>query len=290
LFPGSSVVEQPAVNRLVAGSNPARGANKIKDLEEKRSRQKGGFFIRGNIWGNNLQIHFSVNPALFWRLSGRGRRSARACSELRFYVIGHCMNRDLRTANYKYLFEQVAAVFPNVFVLAEKGCRGPTHWNGTRKVVQDRNQEWRDAILRELKDSDARAVILQKLYELRDEMQWVTPKELQAEYERLGGGQVVTQLMSQLAEYGLIEWQPHLSRGTGTIDFFAGRIVTTGIEVIEGSREPPIAISVEMDFERLNTIVDSSDASQTEKETAKSIFKMLSENKIAQWALLFFSR
>ena len=26
LFPGSSAVEQPAVNRLVAGSNPARGA------------------------------------------------------------------------------------------------------------------------------------------------------------------------------------------------------------------------------------------------------------------------
>src|SRR5262249_5366247 len=31
-FPGSSVVEQPAVNRLVAGSNPARGASsKIGD-------------------------------------------------------------------------------------------------------------------------------------------------------------------------------------------------------------------------------------------------------------------
>src|ERR1700683_3555599 len=29
-FPGSSAVEQPAVNRLVAGSNPARGASKIK--------------------------------------------------------------------------------------------------------------------------------------------------------------------------------------------------------------------------------------------------------------------
>jgi hypothetical protein len=29
-FPGSSAVEQPAVNRLVAGSNPARGANKIR--------------------------------------------------------------------------------------------------------------------------------------------------------------------------------------------------------------------------------------------------------------------
>src|SRR6202050_423646 len=31
-FPGSSVVEQPAVNRLVAGSNPARGANTINSL------------------------------------------------------------------------------------------------------------------------------------------------------------------------------------------------------------------------------------------------------------------
>jgi hypothetical protein len=36
LFPGSSVVEQPAVNRLVAGSNPARGANKINKLVASR--------------------------------------------------------------------------------------------------------------------------------------------------------------------------------------------------------------------------------------------------------------
>ena len=33
MFPGSSVVEQPAVNRLVAGSNPARGAKFFKDLD-----------------------------------------------------------------------------------------------------------------------------------------------------------------------------------------------------------------------------------------------------------------
>ncbi len=36
LFPGSSVVEQPAVNRLVAGSNPARGANFSNDLTRHR--------------------------------------------------------------------------------------------------------------------------------------------------------------------------------------------------------------------------------------------------------------
>jgi hypothetical protein len=34
LFLGSSVVEQPAVNRLVAGSNPARGAKYLNRLTE----------------------------------------------------------------------------------------------------------------------------------------------------------------------------------------------------------------------------------------------------------------
>src|SRR5215471_6555602 len=36
VFPGSSVVEQPAVNRLVAGSNPARGATEIKYLANRQ--------------------------------------------------------------------------------------------------------------------------------------------------------------------------------------------------------------------------------------------------------------
>jgi hypothetical protein len=40
LFPGSSVVEQPAVNRLVAGSNPARGAKQIKRLVQKWPKPK----------------------------------------------------------------------------------------------------------------------------------------------------------------------------------------------------------------------------------------------------------
>jgi hypothetical protein len=38
LFPGSSVVEQPAVNRLVAGSNPARGATFISQISCSRYR------------------------------------------------------------------------------------------------------------------------------------------------------------------------------------------------------------------------------------------------------------
>jgi hypothetical protein len=40
LFPGSSAVEQPAVNRLVAGSNPARGAKQHQELSPYCSPEK----------------------------------------------------------------------------------------------------------------------------------------------------------------------------------------------------------------------------------------------------------
>ena len=36
LFLGSSAVEHSTVNRMVAGSNPARGANQIKDISQDR--------------------------------------------------------------------------------------------------------------------------------------------------------------------------------------------------------------------------------------------------------------
>ena len=43
VFPGSSVVEQPAVNRLVAGSNPARGAKLFQTPENARAG--AAFFV-----------------------------------------------------------------------------------------------------------------------------------------------------------------------------------------------------------------------------------------------------
>ena len=52
LFPGSSVVEQPAVNRLVAGSNPARGATKIKHLARSCFSRNFTKPICGNVGGN----------------------------------------------------------------------------------------------------------------------------------------------------------------------------------------------------------------------------------------------
>jgi hypothetical protein len=45
-----------AVNRLVAGSNPAQGANKINELSKVFQLKNLPKSVWGNIWGNNLQI------------------------------------------------------------------------------------------------------------------------------------------------------------------------------------------------------------------------------------------
>ena len=50
MFPGSSVVEQPAVNRLVAGSNPASGINKFGNY----AGPSGPFVVSGYAWGTRV--------------------------------------------------------------------------------------------------------------------------------------------------------------------------------------------------------------------------------------------
>jgi hypothetical protein len=62
-FPGSSVVEQPAVNRLVAGSNPARGANVFRHLNALAGTGKPAKSHSGNSAGNIWQCNFSERPA-----------------------------------------------------------------------------------------------------------------------------------------------------------------------------------------------------------------------------------
>ena len=52
LFLGSSAVEQSTVNRSVAGSNPARGANLFKYLADYLLLTGRGSPGLGNIWGN----------------------------------------------------------------------------------------------------------------------------------------------------------------------------------------------------------------------------------------------
>ena len=59
-FPGSSAVEQPAVNRLVDGSNPSRGANKFKHLV----RSPETLLNPGKIWDGIALVSL---PAFLFR-------------------------------------------------------------------------------------------------------------------------------------------------------------------------------------------------------------------------------
>ena len=64
MVPGSSAVEQPAVNRLVAGSNPARGAKQKQRLtlpggEPVKPRK----FTRGSIGGSKVAAGAFFSPA-----------------------------------------------------------------------------------------------------------------------------------------------------------------------------------------------------------------------------------
>jgi hypothetical protein len=54
--PKAARLDTPAVNRLVAGSNPARGAKQINDLVEHLRTNRALSFITGNRAGNILQI------------------------------------------------------------------------------------------------------------------------------------------------------------------------------------------------------------------------------------------
>ena len=63
LFPGSSVVEQPAVNRLVAGSNPARGAKQnSKSCWERAEGHYPRHKLSDNIGDNDRQISAAPRP------------------------------------------------------------------------------------------------------------------------------------------------------------------------------------------------------------------------------------
>ncbi len=66
VFPGSSAVEQPAVNRLVAGSNPARGA-KLNQVVRPRRRPAVSSEVRRSTLSQTLKGRIA-------RAGGAGRR------------------------------------------------------------------------------------------------------------------------------------------------------------------------------------------------------------------------
>ena len=79
-------------------------------------------------------------------------------------------------------------------------------------------------------DSEARDLVLQRLYDLRHTVPQATPKhfaDLQFDIAFLGN------ILEQLAQKNLIDWNTHRNRNSGTIDVFTVRINAFGVETIE---------------------------------------------------------
>jgi hypothetical protein len=162
-----------------------------------------------------------------------------------------------------------------------------------------------------MKDSEARGMVLQRLYDIRHEVDKAHPQHFE-DIEKTLPANVIANVLSQLSDKGMIKFDPHRSSSSGLIDNFQARILGPGVDVIEKTREPPIAIvfpvsidssvsihgsqgvivggqgnvqNFTMDVEKMNSIIDSSDASLIEREEAKSLLKRLSENRLVRLVL-----
>lgn len=154
-----------------------------------------------------------------------------------------------------------------------------------------------------MKDSELRAIVLAKLYELRHTKNLVNPMR---ELESIDvGGQVVANICEQLSQQNLIEWRP-LRTGFGIIDAQA-RITSFGVDVVEGAAEAPIALSIDssvhvygstnvqvgsgniqglnLDIEKLNAAIDGATATLEEKAEAKSLLRRMIESPLLRGAL-----
>jgi hypothetical protein len=151
-----------------------------------------------------------------------------------------------------------------------------------------------------MKDTDLRAIVLQKYYQKRREghSQWKESDFTDVE-ENLDGSDIF-RICDQLAEHGLIDWKPVRSRG-GTIGGI-GKITANGIDVIEGTSRSPISMTfdhsitvqdsthvqvgnnniqdISLQLQRLVDVIEQSSASGTEKEEAKTLLKRLIEHPL----------
>jgi hypothetical protein len=156
-----------------------------------------------------------------------------------------------------------------------------------------------------MKDNEARGLILTRLYEIRNEVDYANPKDLAglplAET-------VIGNILQQLGEKGLIDWKPvRAGPGRNYLAYMA-HISAFGVDVVEGKSQPPISITIDssvnvhgsqnvliggqgnvqtvtMDIEKMISVVDSSGTSVREREEAKSLLKKIAENKLVQTVL-----
>ncbi len=148
-----------------------------------------------------------------------------------------------------------------------------------------------------MKDTELRAVVLQKYYDLRDRdyFQW-GEVELDEQFP-IKTFDVLGRICDQLGEHNLIDWNP--LRESGKTVGGSGRITALGVDVIEGTVQPPISITLDhrqtvnitgsnnivgdhnaVSVEMVCSAIARSSFSETEKAEARAIWQRVSENKL----------
>ncbi len=146
-----------------------------------------------------------------------------------------------------------------------------------------------------MKDNEIRAIVLHHYYEKRhdDYSQWSDE-----DIRRLGNGlseKVVFAICDQLADHNLIQWKP--IKTMGGVANGMGKITAYGVDVIEGEVKAPISIAldksqnititdsshvqignsnaqdVHIDIGKILTAINKSNATDGEKEEAKSLLR-----------------
>jgi hypothetical protein len=92
-----------------------------------------------------------------------------------------------------------------------------------------------------MKDSEARGLVLRQLYDLRHQIDYVNQSDLEnVPIER----KVMPSILKQLADKNLIAW--NLARGgMGSYFAYMAQITAFGIDVVEGTAQAPIAVTID---------------------------------------------
>src|SRR5262249_35467754 len=92
-----------------------------------------------------------------------------------------------------------------------------------------------------MQDTEARGLILRCLYDLRHKIRFVNQSDFNIKKIAVEK-QIVPNILEQLAQKNLIEWNPQ--QGVrGSYLMYDARITADGVDVIEGTKPPPIDIT-----------------------------------------------
>ena len=146
-----------------------------------------------------------------------------------------------------------------------------------------------------MKDADLRAVILQKLYDARNEGGGYVRIHNLKEVAPVGIGQLEN-VFEELQQHGLISWKDAVGpEGPAGI----GKITTRGVDFVEDYVTPPVAINIQdhgvkvtcspkvqidnalhagISIQKLHAAIDKSNASSEEKTEAKFLWTKITNN------------